>query len=146
MPLSGLPSYLAPQEHPLRMEPSGGSWKNSIILGHIVAVHNGDISYMSKKCIADDAVIQYILHNNFLVLLIILLPIMAMPKTHFSQARLSLTFSEDYPHKPPTVTFVDKSVLSIIFFFLYSMNVFLPNLRFVIVILILFILLIPSIV
>ena len=111
MPLSGLPSYLAPQEHPLRMEPSGGSWKNSIILGHIVAVHNGDISYMSKKCIADDAVIQYILHNNFLVLLIILLPIMAMPKTHFSQARLSLTFSEDYPHKPPTVTFVDKSVL-----------------------------------
>ena len=29
---------------------------------------------------------------------------------HISHFRLSLTFSEDYPHKPPTVTFVDKSV------------------------------------
>ena len=67
VPLSGLPSSLALQEHPLRMEPSGGSWKNFIIIGHIVAVHNGDISYMSKKCLADDAVIQYFLHNNCLV-------------------------------------------------------------------------------
>ena len=49
------------------MEPSGGSWKNFIIIGHIVAVQNGDISYTSKKIIADDADIQYFLHNNCLV-------------------------------------------------------------------------------
>ena len=37
---------------------------------HIVAVHNGDISHitqMSEKFIADDADIQYFLHNNCLV-------------------------------------------------------------------------------
>ena len=48
---------------------------------------------------------------TIVLLLIILLLIMTMPNTHYYQARLSLTFSEDYPHKPPTVTFVDKSVL-----------------------------------